>query len=492
MSTTIRIQNFSGGIAEDIRTTDSGKYAGTKHFDTALFDRKLQPHRAWTTDETFDSGAKTDALVKFLIEPETGRLYGYGKNAGGSNQPKLYRKTSNDITANWTTIVNGTTATSGARNINMFVAYQGNIHGWRGSQYVWQYDVSGDTFTNSKLSASASWSFASEGLIHAQDASLLFGHDNFLSRIKDGTATEKVLTLSQDHFIADLDQKGIYVLIGMAPLNTAGNSYLAIWDTSDSASTPIPQETIDLGEGVVKYVGNIDGTIVAIMETGFSSYVNTRLVVKQIIGNAAIEVSSLDLNDLDATVSVPTKTYDGASLLFPIASSVDNENTCLVRVGKRKLTNEIIMTCDRRLAVDSIQGVASSLGIVWLGHSGDGSIERTNTGATYDNSLTTIYESLVNHGMAPLDREANKQLEKVLINTEPLPTNGTVTLKYKTEHDTSWQTFSPSVTNSTDNAVVTEFTPNIRGFYEIQFRIEGVGGAVVTGMSYRYKKLASK
>lgn len=492
MSTTIRIQNFSEGIAEDIRTSNSSKYAIAKHFDTFAFDRKLQPHRSWEADETFNSGAKTDILSKFLIDNENGVLYGYGKNTGGSNQPKLYKKVSADITSNWSEASGATTATSGVRNTNMFKAYQGNLYGWRANQNVWQWDISGTTWTDSKMTASASWTNASEGLVHQQDASLFFGHDNFISRIKDGTATEKVLTLSQDHYVADLDQKGIYLLVALAPTNNSGNSYLAIWDTADAASTPVPQESIDIGDGIVHYVANIGGTIIVAMTTGSSAYSNDRLVIKQLVGSEFVEITSIDLDELGTAVVVNTKAYDRSSILFPVQSSTNNENTGLVRVGKSKITGRIVAAFDRRLAVDSIQGVFSSRGIVWLGHSGDGSIERTNDGSLYDNSLTCIYESLVNHGMTPLDKEELKQLENITVNTEPLPSNGTITVKYKTEHDTSWQTFSPSVTNSTNNAVVTEFTPRIRAFYDIQFRVESVGGAVPTGISYRYKKLAGK
>lgn len=492
MSTTIRIQNFSEGIAEDIRTNNSSKYAIAKHFDTFAFDRKLQPHRSWEADETFDAGAKTDILARFLIDGENGVLYGYGKDAGSSNQPKLYKKTSADITTNWTPVSGGTTATSGVRDVNMFSYYQGNLHGWRGNRYLWQFDISTGTFTDSKLTATASWTTATDGLAHQQAATLYFGHDNFISQIKDGTATEKVLTLSQDHYVADLDQKGIYLLAALAPSNNSGSSYLAIWDTADGTATPVPQESIDIGNGIVHYVANVDGTIVVAMTTGSSSYSNDRLVIKQLSGSEFIEVASVDLDDLSTAPVNNTKSYDGSTVLFPVQSSTNTENTGVLRIGKSKVTGRIVVAFDRRLAVTSIEGLYASRGIVWLGHSGDGSIERTNDGAVYDNSLTCIYESLVNQDMKPLDREELKKLQNITVNTEPLPSNGTITVKYKTEHDTTWQTFSPSVTNSTNNAVVTEFTPNIRAFYDIQFRIESVGGAVPTGFSYRYDKWAGK
>ena len=489
---TSRFRNYSGGIAQDARSEQVNQYQISRHFDTFQFDNKLQPHRDWETDESFGGGAKTDEIVKFLIDGENGVLYGYGKNDAGANQPQLYKKSTSDITSSWTDVANGTTGTSGVRDPNLFSYYQGNIYGWRANQNLWEYDISADSFTDSRMTASASWTNASGGLVHLQDASLLFGHDNFLSRVKDGVASEKILTLSADHRISDIDQKGIYALIAMAPLRNSGSSYLAIWDTADGNAVPVPQESIDLGEGTVVYVGNVGGTIVCVMQVGSALYGNLRLAVKEIRGTGAFEVLSLDLEELGASLTPNTKTYESGNLMFPIVTSLDGANTGLVKIGPHPSTGQLSISLDRHIEVTAIQGCFASRGIVWVGHGTDGSISRTSDTRQYSTSLASVYESLVNHDMPIADKEKEKTLQKVLITTEPLPASGSIVVKYKTEHDSTWQSFTPDITNSTNDSTVTEFNPSIRHFYDIEFRVESLGGATITGGSYRYQTLDGK
>ena len=76
--------------------------------------------------------------------------------------------------------------------------------------------------------------------------------------------------------------------------------------------------------------------------------------------------------------------------------------------------------------------------------------------------------------------------------TEPLPTAGQVVIKYRKDEDlnddTTWTTI---FTNTTDNSISHDAV-NISGevltqYKEIQFRIESTGGAVITGLKYKYE-----
>jgi hypothetical protein len=69
-----------------------------------------------------------------------------------------------------------------------------------------------------------------------------------------------------------------------------------------------------------------------------------------------------------------------------------------------------------------------------------------------------------------------------------LPADNSIVLKYRKNEETSWTTI---LTSDTDNAI-SKSAINISGatlpaFKEIQFRIESLGGAILTGLKFKYE-----
>jgi len=137
-------------------------------------------------------------------------------------------------------------------------------------------------------------------------------------------------------------------------------------------------------------------------------------------------------------------------------------------------------------SANGIQGFALFGNYVWIIHSADGSITKTDDQVAF--TETSIYES-----QKFLTSKDKKKLNGVWVTFEPLPTAGTVVLKYRKDEETS---YTQIFTDGTDSAVAHE-SVNIESsgvafpnFKEIQFQISSTGGAVITGFGFDYEKIA--
>ena len=105
----------------------------------------------------------------------------------------------------------------------------------------------------------------------------------------------------------------------------------------------------------------------------------------------------------------------------------------------------------------------------------------------YSTSLASVYESLF-IGKS----RVNKEIVKVGVTTEKMPTAGQIVLKYRTKEDEAWATIFTHTTNDSQyhEAVNIEADGSlIPQFREMQFRIESTGGAVVTGLVIKWEEI---
>jgi hypothetical protein len=121
-------------------------------------------------------------------------------------------------------------------------------------------------------------------------------------------------------------------------------------------------------------------------------------------------------------------------------------------------------------------------------HGANDEVARINTTESY--TITSFFETLYNPEMPTEDYFREKTLESFRIQHEPLPAGASVTLKYRTNETEAWTTFGTSVEDDSISKEIVniETTGNpLPDFKEIMFRIESLGGAVVTGYEYRYE-----
>jgi hypothetical protein len=112
---------------------------------------------------------------------------------------------------------------------------------------------------------------------------------------------------------------------------------------------------------------------------------------------------------------------------------------------------------------------------------------RTNDASTF--ATTSIYETLINHGMSEEDRTKLKQLKSVSITKTS--STGQLVLKYRVDSQSSgdWTTICTlSSGGSINMKAVNESTGTpLNTGYEIQFRVESTGGAELTEIKYNYE-----
>lgn len=489
MSQTVTINSFYGGVANDKRDPTSSEFSYSAHFDVVNNPYKLQPERGYVVDETFDSGGKTDNLTRFTTIGST--LYALGKTASGS-KPIIYKKASATLSSNWTQATGGTDATSGTVNKGVFLWFNSLLLGLQGGTNLWSFDLT--TFTKAYKAVTYNNSREqADPLVHRANHKAYFPIDNTVYELDTAGTWTNVLTLSTDHVISNVDQKGVYLLILLAPSNKGDHSYLAYWDVTSSDTQP--QEVLDLGEGSAQVVGQADGEVTVAQQIGEASLGNLAMSIRVLSGGDFKELKRISLLDDSTNEHSITgyKTYFGKNLGFVVTSSgVGTDLSGVWVVGRKNTKFPLSVSLDRHLPVTSIQGVYSRSDIVYLAHSNDGSIKRSELSASFGSSPSSVYATLFNHGMTESEKVKEKQLEAVAVGFEPLPASATVGLKYKTESDATWQDFPVAFSATDDNSVVLEQTPSIKAFRDIAFQASSTNGAVITKLAYRFKTNQTK
>ncbi len=97
----IKVTDFNGGIADDIRLATANSFAITKHFDIFSNPKRLTPYRsleADTNDGSTSTGMKQYLVRDFVYASASAKLYGLGQNATGKT--KIVQK-ADATTGNW-------------------------------------------------------------------------------------------------------------------------------------------------------------------------------------------------------------------------------------------------------------------------------------------------------------------------------------------------------------------------------------------------------
>lgn len=505
------INNFSGGRSFDTRLQELHRHELVEHFDPFVSPRKLIPFRDMEANGTGSNG-----ICAFAHQG--GILYGLGKD-GATSLVKLYEKVTNNITGDWAACTTGASAARN-RNVNCFIPYTAGVDflfGLGETRYVWSYCPSTDTFTDSAYDT-GTFTTCTQAMVTRDDL-LLVAYDNKIAK-KDGgaSATDNwsvALTLPSWYSITDFEEWGDYVAIAVKPsVNSSRNlaSKLFIWDkVSEDVS-----DVIDFGEGELKLIGNIEGTMLGIMEcgtvTGSAYSIKPRLVIKAWVGGqAATTMFEMPIfldtsSDALAVCSPATKVKDGNRLVFGLDTLMNGvEETALWCVGRMPgypFVLEKYIKCNNDTAVTSIEG-AYKLGQYWFAAiNAAGTVMRTNDQAA--NSFTAnsrlVTQKIDGTSDDPDNGWRQKRLTWVCAYFEPLKAKTTVTLEVRQDHATSWTsvaTFTEAATTANTRRLQASMLADGTDFAacrEFQFRFSTAGGtgggadsASLLGLEYEYE-----
>ena len=503
-----KINKFDGGLSDDIREPRSNVCANVKHFDVFSNPYRLTPYRSMEAESSTVSVAdlKTYDLLHFLLA-RSGKMYALGKD--GSGFPQILQKT-DPTTGNWS--LPSTSTGNAARIKGFFIEWASALWFLQGTTSLGKWAID-STVTNAVATLGTAVTTTCQGVVFGNN---MFGaYNNKLFKVSAaGAVTDDVTpALPSDMRITSLEVWGNYIMIGMAYGTSAtasptGRSKMYQWDGS---STTAFNDIIDMGEGALMAIGNIEGMICGVsnkyLETpsgltslavGAGSMV-IRLwgggiprVMKELVGNQVVTLGRM----LQEKVIKNNKMYFVASV--PFNQSTSTESTYHLGIwafGRKNQNSNFALTLD--YIVDAVVDTSNfkivsfgAAGNYWLvNHSNDGSVHKTTDESTF--SETSIYETQILGG----DPSIQKKLLGVTCDMVALPTAGQVVMKYRVNNETSYTTI---FTDTTDNDI-THSAVNIESsgatlpqFRELQLRVESTGNAEITGISLKWEEIDSK
>jgi len=488
---TVKIDRFDGGISNDLRTNDHTKFAITEHFDTHTYHLRLKPYRSHEADEQ----SKTPLIRKFVAGERTASgtpvLWGLGESSG---KPALVFHNITPETPGWSTPADNAAANN--VNFNFVFYYSNQVFGMQTNGDLFSYDTVNATMTDQDQDFSAFTTFA-EPVHHPADDRAYFFTDNVVHKLNNTTWSLSVLTLPTNQRIVDATPYGNYLAIACTPKGNstyARSNIVYLWDR-DSSLTTISNK-IDFGRGTLKYIAELDGRLIAVVDKWVNSPEDADRAELVVLGATSASNSATVLNRIpsigstNVISSLKSKVVEDNILYFPFRLTngiVSSVRDGIYSVNSRgAITLEVV---EEDLTDDDavIDGISRLAGFWFIAHDADGSVERTDDNSNY--TYTSIYESLIfDNG----DVSINKKLLGVTVTTVPLPTAGQIVLQYRVNEESSWTTI---FTNATDNSVrhsavnIESSGVNFNEYNEVQFRIQSTGNAEITSLKFESEEI---
>lgn len=492
---TTSIRRFDGGILNDAREQSSTGCRMCTGFNSWSHPFRLTPYRS---TESGDTGASTSQKQAFQLAYRSAstdyRIFGLGVVSGTAKAEVLMKEittTANDLSDGGWTTPNNNQSSTGTTSFDLFAYYYktGLIYGAAAGTHFWAFDTAGGAWDDS--SYIVSYTHVAQGFVHPSDDILYVPYDNKIA-YKNGasawaTATAQINTA---YYGTSACAYGNLVALGAAPLAGIGNSRVWLWDRDTSTSVFV--ENIDWGPGVLKVLEEISGDLVGVSFVGgTTTNIKDRFIFRRYAGqNRSEQLFELECDASSSNdIRISKQKVDGR-LFFLMAATIDGEvREGLWSVGKNA---QGVWTLNHELTPNNGTALTSGVlkGFIKVGDytlisyvdNGTYAVSKTDNAATY--SATAIRETIK---YTNDDSSLKKKLLGVTVMYDPLPTAGSVTLKYKKDEDTSWTTI---FTDGTDSAI-SHSAVNIEStgvplpeYQEIQFRIESTGGAIITGLDF--------
>lgn len=501
------ITRFDKGMTNDLRNPDTRFARLIKNFDYGTYAHKLVPH---FSSEDGNANASTDKLQTFCVAMKTATtscLYGLGVVSGTVKAEILYKNLSlnsdNDLDDDDWTHTGNYQSPTGTTNFELFVYYKktGLIYGVRANRYIWAYDPDGGSSWDNSVDSFDFGSTATnvtQGLVHSKDDIMYFAMNNKVIKNNNGTISV-ALTLPTDKVVTSLCEYGNLLAIACAPLSGIGQSIVYLWDRDSSLETL--SESVDWGEGSLKILEEIEGHLIGIsMVANSGAYAEigaeSKLVFRQYSGGEALVFQELIDTTSTRNLLQPYKQKVDQYLYFSLATTIDGtSHRGIWKIGRVRPTDPFAITIDRNYN-NNDTGDATIKGFYILG---DYVFVSYIIGSTYYLNKTAVEGRNTYDILALLETlkitGGDSSQEKKLIGTtltfESLPSGAKASLAYKKDEETTWTTIIDEF--DTANAI-SKSAVNISGatlpiFKEIQFQLSSTGGAVLTGLKYKYEEL---
>ena len=472
----IKQNNFSGGVSDDPRESNSTKFQVAKHFDCFSNPTRLTPYRsleADTNDGSTATGMKQYVVKDFLYHSSSAKLFGLGQTGAGLT--KIVQK-ADATTGNWS--LPATSEGNGAVQNGCLIEYKDILWGFQGTNQIWKWVISTNTITNSASTTGATITSVAQGLVF--NDYLYLPYNNKIWRATDATTfSDAYLTLPSNLKITSLTEYGKYIAIGCAPVsNFNGNSKVFLWD---GTSTEV-QENIPWGEGELRILETIEGYLVGITDRYLNNSVGAgrgSMIVQMYAGGVPQVVKEVFTQAL-TNKSIPLQKVVKNNRLFFAAKIMTNQagttyNEGIWSFGRKNANYPFALNLDiidENVDTDGIQAIGSAGNYFFITHSGDGSIDKTNDSAVYTFS-STLETQIFDFG----DVDSDKTLLSLKVSFRKQASGESLTAKYRIDGATAWTTIG---TYDTDDSLSHTF-----------LGIEADGSAFASGHEYEFQLIST-
>lgn len=490
--TKVILNDFSGGLDNEIRSYKTNTYYDAGGFDTKTQKTKLTPFGE-SEAEALTSGDITDRRFASITRDNNGNLIAIGRNGSGSPTVNdLFSKASaSDISSTWASFT--TDSGVGVFFPNSLVFYKSATYYIATTGLaVRKYDGSWSAIGS--LDYPTSWTniLVPKPIIHPQDDILYLGMGQNLAKINNTTYSDITsVTVPTTQFISDFTDYDNYLAIATAPAVNGNNSRVYLWDRDTSKTTF--SSNIDWGEGSLMIIENLGGTLVGVSISDANYLAGTyyttnkvkKLTISYLSGN---QVYALKEYIVDSTFSlknykarIGNKLYfsgDYATSLFCVEKTSDGS---IIVTKDRFLNNGTAITTFKGLYIlgDYLFTMFDTIGV-------SGNTRRTKVTSSYTD--TSFITTTINPSMTIADRCKRKTLKNVTLTMPPLPAGATVSVEYSVDNSA----FTEILSETTDNKITTHSTAETNGKrllpgIEYQFKIKSTGGGEISYLEYEYE-----
>jgi len=324
-----------------------------------------------------------------------------------------------------------------------------------------------------------------QGIIAKDDNGYIF-YNNIVVRIyPSGTVQDQALKLPTNLKITSACNFGNYMAIGCSPTSIYnGVSKVFLWNLY----SPDVQEVIDWGEGELRVLENVEGTLVGITDrylNNASGAGRGSMIIQGYTGGSPQVLKEVFTQKLNG-IGIPQSKIVKNNRLFFACKIFTNEagteyNEGIWSFGRKNSAYPYALSLDYvdENATSGIQTFGSAGNFFFIACNSDGSVDKTNDAAIY--AFTSILETQIfNFG----ETEIEKRLDKVKVSFRRLAVNESITVKYKVDDQTSWTTIGTFATAGVlSHTFLRESSKDFTSGKEFRFRVESTGGTEITGIS---------
>lgn len=447
--------DFSFGIVDHPRNNLQGGAQAVSNFDIFTNKNRMVPY---FDSESGDSAASTSQKRSFEVAywtPSGGsyRLFSLGIVASSGGKPEILMKTlttggSTDLSdAGWLAPANNA---AGSGDVTAYSSYKlfryykttGKIYGALSGSTIWAFTPDGSTAFDASHH-SLSYASIGQAVVHSKDDMMYIPYDNKIARNNNGSWTDAAITVPSKYNIVSICEHGNYLALGCAPVSGIGKSVVYLWDRDASLTTLA--ETIDFGEGELKWVESLEGYIIAASQASGNSVRNkSRIIFRRSDGtNAAKKFKEI------------IATFNESAILLNVCQKVDNriyfmlgmylDHTLRQGVWSIGVASSGAYTLSHERSCDNDTGIGTNFNLIGFYLVGDYMfISFINASSAFQLSKTNDQESYSVHARyeSCIKNASNSDLIKKLLGFsamfEPLPANGIVKGYYKKDSETDW------------------------------------------------------